>query len=136
MHIAQFNFARLKHGPDDPRLTSFDIGANMIRRAAASAPGHVWSQQDVIDEVYFATRSVWESVDALRAFVYEGIHRRYLARSATWFEASNDVNMVLWSVDEGEQPDLDAARGRLEILRQTGPGPEAFDFATADRYRP
>lgn len=134
MHIAQFNLARLKEGPDDPKLTSFEIGANMIRKAVDAAPGHVWSEQDVIDEVYFATRSVWQSVDLLRDFVYSGIHRRYLDRSATWFEPSSGVNMVLWLIDDDERPDLRTARERLELLREQGPGPDAFDFSTAAAY--
>ena len=134
MPIAQFNLARLKHGADDPRLMSFGIGANMIRRAAATAPGHVWSEQDVIDEVYFATRSVWISVEALRDFVYSGIHRRYLDRTATWFVPDDGVNMVLWSIATGEEPSLEDARRRLDMLRQDGPGPDAFDFANASAH--
>ncbi len=134
MPIAQFNLARLKHGPDDPRLTSFGIGANMIRRAVESAPGHVWSQQDVIDDVYFATRSVWSSVDALHDFVYSGIHRRYLDRSATWFVSDDAVNMVLWLIAAGERPCLETAKARLELLRAKGSGPEAFDFGSAKDY--
>ena len=106
----------------------------MIRRAAESAPGHVWSEQDVIDDVYFATRSVWQSVDLLSEFVYSGIHRRYLDRSATWFEPDGGINMVLWLIEDGERPDLDTARERLEQLREEGPGPAAFDFGTAASY--
>jgi hypothetical protein len=129
MHLAQFNLARLAHGPDDPRLARFGIGANMIRRAAASAPGHVWNEQDVFDDVFFATRSVWTSAEALRDFVYSGIHRRYLDRSATWFKPTEGPTMVLWWVTEGERPSLEEARSRLERLRRRGAGPDAFDFA-------
>lgn len=131
MHIAQFNLARLRHGPDDPKLTSFGIGANMIQRAAAATPGHVWSQQDVIADNIFATRSVWSSIDALREFVYTGIHRRYLDRSSTWFLPGDGANMVLWRIEPGVEPSLETAQSKLDTLRRDGPGPEAFDFASA-----
>lgn len=131
MLIAQFNLARLRHGPDDPRLVGFSAGANMIRRAAAEAPGHVWNTQDVIDDTYFATRSLWESVDALRAFVYSGIHLRYLKRTSEWFEAHDDVNLVLWCVANDEVPDLQDSRARLLLLREHGSTARAFSFRDA-----
>lgn len=131
MLIAQFNLARLRHGLDDPRLVGFSAGASMIRKAALTAPGHVWNAQDVIDDAFFATRSLWQSVESLRAFVYSGIHRRYLNRTNEWFVEDEQVNMVLWCVDEGEIPELDDARTRLEGLRQHGPTNRAFGFRTA-----
>ena len=134
MRIAQFNLARLRHGPDDPRLVGFSAGANMIRRAAADAPGHIWNAQDVIDDSVFATRSLWESVDALRAFVYSGIHLRYLKRTSEWFLPHDDVNLVLWSVDGDEVPDLDEARSRLRLLQQHGSTERAFSFEAAPRF--
>ncbi len=131
MLIAQFNMARLRHGLDDPRLVGFSAGANMIRKAASAAPGHVWSAQDVIDDAWFATRSLWESVEALESFVYSGIHRRYLERTNEWFLESEQANMVLWCVADDEIPELGEARTRLEELRQHGPSARAFGFRTA-----
>ncbi len=134
MLIAQFNLARLRHGLDDPRLVGFSAGANMIRKAAASTPGHVWNSQDVIDDAIFATRSLWRSVESLRSFVYSGIHRRYLNRTAEWFVEDDEVNMVLWCVADDEVPELTDARARLEHLRQHGPSERAFGFRDADRF--
>ena len=114
--IAQFNLARLRHGLDDPRLVGFSAGANMIRRAASSAPGHVWNAQDIIDDAIFATRSLWQSVESLQAFVYSGIHRRYLNRTAEWFVDDEKVNMVLWRVADGNIPELNEAQARLAPL--------------------
>ncbi len=129
MHIAQFNVSRLRHGPDDPRLVSFGIGANMVRRSAAKTPGHVWNQQDILPGDVFATRSVWESIDALREFVFSGIHERYRRRSAEWFVPMEERNYVLWRIDEGEQPTLEESQRRLELLRADGPSEAAFDFS-------
>tara|TARA_R110000782_G_scaffold65347_1_gene133056 strand:- start:3552 stop:4115 length:564 start_codon:yes stop_codon:yes gene_type:complete len=132
--IAQFNLAELRHGPNDPRLVGFSAGANMIRRAASIAPGHVWNAQDVIDGSFFATRSVWESVEALHRFVYSGIHRRYLNRTNEWFIESDRVNMVLWGVSSGEIPGLVDAQERLEYMRTNGPSKRAFSFGSAAAF--
>ena len=129
MHIAQFNVSRLIHGPDDPRLVSFGIGANMVRRAAAKTPGHVWNQQDILPGDMFATRSVWESIETLREFVFSGIHERYRRRSAEWFTPMEERNYVLWYIDAGEQPTLEESQRRLELLRADGPSEAAFDFS-------
>ena len=134
MQLAQFNLAQLRRGLDDPGLTRFDIGANMIRRAAEAAHGHVWNRQDVIDDAYFATRSVWQSVEALEDFVYSGIHHRYMRLSATWFLPGEERGMVLWQVPEDTRPSLAEARARLQRIRTHGPGPEAFDFATSRQF--
>ncbi len=129
MHIAQFNVSRLIHGPDDPRLVSFGIGANMVRRAAAKTPGHVWNQQDILPGDLFATRSVWESIEALHEFVFSGIHERYRRRSAEWFTPMEERNYVLWHIEAGEQPTLEESQRRLELLRAEGPSEAAFDFS-------
>ena len=134
MLIAQFNMARLRHGPDDPRLVGFSAGANLVRRAVSVAPGHVWNTQDVIDDAWFATRFLWQSVEALRSFVYSGIHLRYLNRTREWFVESDQANMVLWSVADDEIPALSDARARLDELRRHGPSPRAFGFGSADDF--
>ena len=134
LELAQFNLAKLRYGLDDPGLTRFEIGANMIRRASVEARGHVWNQQDVIDDAYFATRSIWRSVEALEDFVYSGIHHRYMKLSATWFVSGKERQMVLWQVAAGIRPSLAEAQAKLQQIRMDGPGAEAFDFATSRRF--
>ena len=135
-HIAQFNVSRLRHGPDDPRLVSFGIGANMVRREAAKTPGHVWNQQDILDGDVFATLSVWESIEALHAFVFSGIHERYRRRSAEWFVPMEERNFVLWRIEAGEQPTIEESQRRLDMLRREGPSEAAFDFSFAVSEQP
>lgn len=106
----------------------------MIRRAASTAPGHVWNTQDVIDGEFFATRSLWESIGALHGFVYSGIHRRYLKRTREWFVENDQINMVLWTASRGAIPGLAEARNRLEHLRAHGPSERAFSFASAAAF--
>ncbi len=106
----------------------------MIRKAASSAPGHIWNSQDIIDDAIFATRSLWETLESLRSFVYSGIHRRYLNRTAEWFVEADQVNMVLWRVADGDIPELNDAQARLAHLREHGPSERAFGFQDAHRF--
>jgi hypothetical protein len=72
--------------------------------------------------------SVWESVDALRAYAYRvPEHLESLRRRREFF--THDAlgpHLVLWWVPAGVIPTLDAARTRLDLLERAGPGPEAF----------
>lgn len=129
-HLAQMNLATLRHRPDDPRMVGFKLGAHRIVRAAATAPGHVWNEQFAQEETArLITRSVWESFDALRDFVYSGVHAAYLKRTAEWFLPATAPGLALWWVPAGEIPTVEDALARLETLRAHGPTPEAFDFA-------
>lgn len=125
--LAQVNVATLLHGPDDPRLTSFTIGAQMVARAAARAPGHVWSEQDQ-EGSRFMTRSVWNSLAELRAFVHSGLHVRYMKRTSEWFAPRTEPSLALWWIDRDERPSVREALDRLARIRSEGPGPAAFDF--------
>lgn len=129
LHLAQVNVATLRHGPDDPRLVSFSLGARMVQRAAAAAPGHVWSEQTCDDASRFVTRSVWHSLDSLRAFVDSGIHARYVDRREEWFTRDSRPNLALWWIASGTLPTVDEALSRLERLRADGPTADAFDFS-------
>ena len=105
----------------------------MVRRAAAETPGHIWNQQDILPGDLFATRSVWESIEALQTFVFNGIHERYRRRSAEWFVPMEERNYVLWRIPPGEQPSLEESQRRLELLRSEGPSEAAFDFSQLGR---
>src|SRR5512132_409987 len=51
---------------------------------------------------------------------------RYLRRRDRWFEPVAQPSTVLWWVEEGERPTVEAALRRLRYLRAHGPSPEAF----------
>ena len=60
------------------------------------------------------------------AFVYRSPHGRYLRRRDRWFEPVTQPSTVLWWVEEGERPTVEAALRRLRYLRAHGPTPQAF----------
>jgi len=139
-HLAQLNIGRLLHPLDHPAIQPFVEGLEHINRLADSSPGFVWRLQsesgnatDVshpwsADPFMLVNMSVWETPDALRAFVYRSGHREYLARRSEWFEKSKEPNYVLWWVPAGHIPALDEAAERLEHYRQHGSTPHAFWF--------
>jgi len=75
--------------------------------------------------------SVWESVDALSAFVYRNTdHRNIMRRRTEWFDEV-DFYLVLWWVPEGHIPSVQEAKQKLELLSQIGPSEQAFTFKDA-----
>ena len=106
---------------------------------AEAAPGFVWRLKDeqrddspspAFDPLVIATLSLWESLEALRAFVYQGDHGAAFRRRAEWFEARpGQPNAVLWWVKAGERPTIFQAMTRLKYLELHGPTAKAFTFS-------
>ncbi len=135
-HLAQVNVSTLRYGIDDPRLTGFELGASLVNRAAGKTPGHIWSDQQHDGGDRFITRSLWRDVESLRAFVYSGVHRRYLNRGQEWFLPAASVNLALWWVEENHRPGIEEALGKLDQLARQGPTAEVFDFSHALKAAP
>jgi hypothetical protein len=137
-HLAQLNVGRLLAPIDSPQIRGFVDGLEPINALADSAQGFVWRLQtedgDATavrisdDELLIVNLSVWDSIDALKAFAYRSDHRHYLARRAEWFEHSGEPYLVLWWVPAGHIPSVGEAADRLQQLRGHGPSAEAFTF--------
>ncbi len=72
--------------------------------------------------------SVWESVEALWSFVYDGGHLEVMRRRREWMTKLAEIHMALWWVPEGHIPTVEEARERLDHLRAHGPSERAFTF--------
>jgi hypothetical protein len=73
--------------------------------------------------------SVWESLEALRAFVYgDRGHLAVLRRRREWFEAMAESHLVLWWLAAGELPTVADAERRVAHLREHGATAFAFTF--------
>ncbi len=135
MHVAQLNVARLLAPIESPTLSGFVRRLDEVNAVADAAPGFVWRLQsdsgnatDIRpwgDDV-IVNMSVWESVDALRTYVYGPEHAAVLRRRREWFSVLGAPHLVLWWVPVGHQPDLAEARERLDLLERDGPSAEAF----------
>jgi hypothetical protein len=136
MHLAQLNIARLIEPLDSPRLADFVALLPVVNGIADATPGFVWRLVD--DDGDAATQlrpfgpdnivnlTVWESVEALREFVYRTGHIEPLRRRREWFHVAEQPYAVLWWVPDGHIPTVDEAARRLDLLRERGPGPDAF----------
>jgi mannose-6-phosphate isomerase-like protein (cupin superfamily) len=136
--LAQFNLGIVKGPMDSPFMADFVASLDRINAAADQSPGFVWRLTgDAGDaavrrylgaEHIVANLSVWQGLDPLRRFVYESGHLGMLQRRRDWFERLGDALQVLWWVPKGRRPEVAEALARLELLRSTGPNPEAFTF--------
>ena len=139
--LAQVNIGRLRAPLDSPQLASFMAALDPVNAVADAAPGFVWRLQTE-DGNATAVRafewdqagsagvilnmSVWESVEALAAFVYSRRHRQVLRRRREWFEQMAEAYLALWWIPRGHVPTPGDAEDRIRHLRAHGPTPHAF----------
>jgi len=76
--------------------------------------------------------SVWESLEALRDYVYRSDHTKVLTRRREWFEKLDRPHLALWWIAAGTLPTVEEAKRRLQILAERGPSADAFTFR--DRF--
>ncbi|MNO67904.1 hypothetical protein D3C76_587200 [compost metagenome] len=138
-HLAQVNIARTREPLDHPLMKGFVDQLDYINRLADASPGFVWRLQTeegdatsiraFEDERIIVNLSVWESVEALRDFVYSGEHLAILKQKREWMERLTVPSLALWWLPAGELPGVESARDALLKLQAQGPSPEAFTFA-------
>jgi hypothetical protein len=136
--LAQVNVARLRAPLDAPEIADFVALLRPINELAERSPGYVWrltgdgaDATDIRafdDDLIIMNLSVWESLEALRAFTYDTRHVAVLRRRLEWFERAVEAYVAMWWIEAGTHPTVAEAIDRLERLRALGPTPEAFSF--------
>jgi len=136
-HLAQVNVARPLAPLDTPVLADFMAALAPVNARADAAPGFVWRLQTedgdatalrIGDDRTLVNMSVWESLEELRAFVYDDPgHRAVMRRRREWFERL-DLVLALWWMPAGHVPTVAEAEERLLLLDGRGPSPDAFTF--------
>ncbi|MDX1405679.1 MAG: DUF3291 domain-containing protein [Woeseiaceae bacterium] len=137
-HLAQVNIAIAKYPYDDPRIAGFVDNLDRIYALAESTPGFVWRHVTVNDDIeakqifgepnLIFNMSVWESLDALREFVYRSDHASILRQRASWFVPMDRPVFALWWQPAGKIPTILESKHRLDCLHQAGPTEDAFTF--------
>jgi heme-degrading monooxygenase HmoA len=140
VHLAQINIGRIKAPFDDPSMAGFVNRLADINALADRTPGFVWrlqtdegnatSLRPFDDDRIALNMSVWESLDALRAYVYNSAHAEVMRQRRDWFEKFDRVYLALWWIPAGHIPTIDEAKLRLASLEEKGPTPFAFTFKT------
>ncbi|MDR2985595.1 MAG: DUF3291 domain-containing protein [Nocardiopsaceae bacterium] len=139
--LAQVNIGRLRAPVDSPVLADFMTALGPVNAVADAAPGFIWRLQtedgnataiqafewDAAGSAgVIMNMSVWESVEALAAFVYASDHRAVLRRRREWFEPMREAYTALWWIPRGTIPAIADAEDKVRYLREHGPSPEAF----------
>lgn len=137
-HLAQINIARMLAPIDHPAMAEFVAQLASVNALADSSPGFVWrlqtesgdatSIQVYDDDMIIINLTVWESVEALREFVYKGAHHGVLRDRKRWFEKFDGPYYVLWWVPAGHIPSPEEGKQRLDHLREHGATEYAFSF--------
>ncbi len=137
-HLAQINIARMRAPLNDPLMQGFVAGLEPINALADDAPGFVWRLQTDVgdatslqvfdDAMLIVNMSVWESVEALKRYVYESQHVAFVKQRKAWFERFDSVYYALWWVPAGHVPTVEEAKGRLEHIQTHGESAYAFKF--------
>lgn len=139
--LAQVNVARLRAPLESPVLAEFVAALDPVNAAADAAPGFVWRLQtedgnatairafegDAAGSAgVIVNLSVWESAEALAAFVYSDAHRQVLRRRREWFQPMTEAYTALWWIPRDTVPTTAEAEDRVRHLRAHGPTPHAF----------
>ncbi len=126
--LAQVNIGRILAPLDSPVMAGFVTQLDAVNALADAAPGFVWRLQTeegnatsihaFEDDLMLINMSVWESVDALAAYVYGPDHVAVMRRRREWAHHMKEAYLVLWWVPAGWVPTIDEAKERLEHLRE------------------
>ena len=145
-HLAQANIALTVAPFSDPRMAGLVERVGEMNALAESSPGFVWRfiavdgdltylqpfagyyGPDDPERIFF-NMSVWESVEALKEYVFHTAHRKMLPGKRQWVLPTAPPHLALWWVPSGHWPSVAEARDRLNRIAQAGPSPEAFTFA-------
>ncbi len=135
--LAQVNIALPLEPLESELLREFVEALDPINALADSSPGFVWRLQGddgnatsiraFGDDRLIVNMSVWDSIEALRAFVYTSGHVAVMRRRREWFDKI-ETHFALWWVPAGHIPTLAEAEERVTLLRAVGPSPDAFTF--------
>ncbi|HSP16689.1 MAG TPA: DUF3291 domain-containing protein [Thermoanaerobaculia bacterium] len=137
-HLAQVNIARMKAPLESPVMEGFVARLAEINALADASPGFVWRLQTeagnatylrpYADDRILFNLSVWESVEALKDYVYRTAHAELLKGRRSWFEQFDGSTVALWWMPAGQLPTVEEAKERLAHLDSRGPSPFAFTF--------
>src|SRR5579871_6617364 len=93
---------------EDPLMAGFVNRLDEINALADLSPGFVWRLQTPAgnatylrpynDDRILVNMSVWESIEALKNFVYRSAHKELFRQRQDWFEKLAGASVALWWV--------------------------------------
>jgi heme-degrading monooxygenase HmoA len=137
-HLAQVNIGRMRAPLESDVMRDFVARLDEINQLAETAPGFVWrfqtdegnatAMRPYEDDRILFNLSVWESIEALKDYVYRSAHVEVMKRRREWFEKFDGVFLALWWVPVGHLPSVEEAKARLEELHRHGASERVFTF--------
>src|SRR5205085_11097296 len=143
-HLAQVNIPRMRDPLDSAMMEGFVARIEEINALADTSPGFVWRLQTdegnatylrpYDDDRLIFNFSLWETIDALRHYVYKTAHAELLRQRREWFEQFKGSYLALWWVPAGHIPGIDEAKKRLAHIEEHGPS--QFAFTLKESFQP
>jgi hypothetical protein len=81
------------------------------------------------DPCVIVNMSVWESMEAMRDYIYRSKHVQVFRERAKWFEKMDRPNYCLWRIPAGHIPTVAEGRERLEHYQAHGDTEFSFWFS-------
>lgn len=134
--LAQFDVVKMRYPKDDPRMDGFFRSAPHVNNLAENHPGYIWRERDDEPELaeklfgpgHLYTISTWNNFQCLSDFLYRSPHIAFIKAGHAWFDRMAGPHVVLWWIDSGHRPTLQEAYEKLTLLKEKGPGSDAFDL--------
>lgn len=117
---------RARELDDQDELTNFERDWGVWGKFAV--PSFYDGGFETATDTRASTLSLWESIEAVWAFAYGGLHERALVQRHKWFRKPEWPSYAMWWVADDHIPTWAEAVERLEYLHANGPTPRAFDF--------
>ena len=137
-HLAQINIAKMKASLDDPIMAEFAEALDEVNLVAEQSPGFIWRLQTpsgnatdlraYSDPKMLVNISVWQSVEQLKVYVYQSLHREFFIRRRKWFEKYQGEHFAMWWIKAGHLPSMEEGKAKLKYLELHGDTPECFTF--------
>jgi len=141
MQIAQINIGRLLAPTDDPQVKDFMDNLDRINGLGKRMPGFVWMMEGSGapgtgntdakidgDPQFVANLTVWETPAALRKFVFDTLHARFMTRKSEWFEVMRQQHFAMWWIDSGHKPTLNEGLAKIAALEKDGDTKDVFGW--------
>lgn len=147
-HLAEVNIAWMHGAMAEPVMAGLASRIEEINRLAEESSGFIWrlpgsEAPPAAFEPFeadfpgfhrdrlFYNMSVWESLEALRAYTFYSIHAELLNDRHQWVDSIARASIALWWIPIGHRPTIAESAERLRSVRDHGPTPYAFTIRKA-----
>lgn len=140
-HLAQFNIIKLKDELNSPLIKEFRDFLPPVNLLAEESDGFIWRLKDEIgesatdletpyeDKLIFINMSVWENFEFLKNYTYKTVHSYFFKSKKKWSSEVEGYKAVMWYINKGHIPSIVEGKGKLDLLKQNGPSPQAFSMS-------